>query len=202
MKTKNEVHLTGGIVRINEAKNITSMTIATTVAGVDTAYPTVIFFYPDKTEEFKVGERVTIDGHFQLQVREEDGKRKYKHSIVGDEIIKTQRMLAPFIEDDNISKIAGGIKSDENYAYIFGIVKHIYVAANGVVVLNVSVTDEDGHTNNCEVACFKRQALVAKTLKEEDFVMIAGSVQTRRETSEKTVQNIVCRDILKCGQQS
>ena len=202
MEQKNKIHLTGGIVRIHESRNMTSMTIATTVAGVNTAYPSIVFFDPDMAHGFRAGERITIDGHVQIHFTEEDGKRVYNQIIVVDEVKKAERMLAPYIEDENISKTDGGIQADENYAFIFGKIRRIYAASNGVYVLSVAVYDGKEHTNYCEIACFKRQASIAQFLQEGDFVMIGGAVQTSRKPSGKMLQNIVCRDILKCEDES
>lgn len=202
MQSRNEVHLTGGIVRIHESKIMKSITIATTVAGVDTAYPTIIFFDPDKVDDFKVGDRITVNGHVQTHITEEDGRRLYRQTIVGDKAKKTERMLAPFIEDESISKTDGGFQFDENYTFIFGTVRRIYAATNGVYVLTVAAYDESEHVNYCEVSCFRRQASVVQNLELGDFVMIGAAFQTRRNSSGKTIQNIVCRDILKCEKES
>ena len=58
MKTRNEVHLTGGIVRIRASKSVTLLTIATTVAGVATAFPTIVFYEPKKTKGFEITARI------------------------------------------------------------------------------------------------------------------------------------------------
>ena len=104
MKTRNEVHLTGGIVRIRASKSVTLLTIATTVAGVATAFPTIVFYEPKKTKGFEIGDRVTVDAHIQLHIgRDENGKTtNYSQDIVGDKICKAQRMLAPFITDETV----------------------------------------------------------------------------------------------------
>lgn len=202
MKTRNEVHLTGGIVRIRASKSVTLLTIATTVAGVATAFPTIVFYEPKKTKGFEIGDRVTVDAHIQLHIgRDENGKTtNYSQDIVGDKICKAQRMLAPFITDETVSKTEGGVRSDENYAYIFGRVRHVYNAPNGVVILSVSVPREDNRFDSCEIACFRRQAEVARMLEEGDCVMVGGVVQTRngKTKDDRTAQNVACRDIVKC----
>lgn len=202
MKTRNEVHLTGGIVRIRASKSVTLLTIATTVAGVATAFPTIVFYEPEKTKGFEIGDRVTVESHIQLHItRGEDGKStSYSQDLVGDDICKAQRMLAPFITDEIVSKTDGGVRSDENYAFIFGRVRHIYDAPNGVVVLSVTVPRDSKHLDSCEIACFRRQADIARMLTEGDCVMIGGVVQTRngKNRNDRTTQNIACRDIVKC----
>ena len=205
MKTRNEVFFTGGIVAIHKSKTLPLMTIATTVtSAASTAFPTITFYDPKMVDDYTIGDRVSIKARVRLRIsRDSNGKTlSYNQDYVADSITKADRILAPFITDFAISKKDGGVKPDENRAYIFGTVYHKFEAKNRVVILGIAVPREDGHIDRCEITCFSRQADTGRMLNEGDCVMTAGAVQTRKEKDSNgrtyTLQNIVCKDILKC----
>lgn len=206
MKATNYVYLRGGIVRTRTSKSLASITLASDGnSGKFTSFPNIITYQPDMFENFKIGDRVTVEAHIQLHpIFNSDRKIvKYETSIVCDSIELNKRPLAAYLDDsEEFDLYDGGALEDKNYATIFGRVGRIYVPHDRITLLSIMVPNKrTQRMDQCEVACFKRQAEVGKMLEKGDYVMVYGSVRTKNDQDEKgnliTNQHVICKDILK-----
>ena len=202
MKTRNEVILTGGVVRMQSTKFVTELAIATSGSGTGTYYPVVMSYDPLPKSVTELRARVTVKAHIQVHVvRQPDGKVSFFQDYIVDSIEPAKRMLADYI--DGIDNRKGGVRSDENTALIFGEVTHVYTQGDNFAIVNVNVprAEDPGKYNQCSGTCFRSQAAYAATLQKGDCVAMVGRIETRDHTGSdgkrQTTQRFVCSDIEK-----
>ncbi len=198
VKDANEIILGGSIVWRQESRSIVSIRVATDAYAGRSAFPTVIFYNKELTQNFKVGDRVTIKAHIQARrTLKSDGVTKaYYQDIVGDEINHTKRLLLEYLDAAIIPDPEGGYADDVNKAFFVGRIVHQYAPREDIQILTLACKSRSS-VDYVEITCFKRQAELAALMEEGDMVAIVGSVRTSPSKKDERItnENIICKDI-------
>jgi len=204
MKNINKVILTGTVVGTRASTRSFTMRIATDGGSMRgrndnvSAYPEVVFSNVREAAEYKVGDRVTVQGHISGRVTMFDGKRRHVMDVIGDKIEQTKRMLASYIDIEPV--YGGGYPDDKNIVVVVGSVDHVYTVGNNqfTSVTLTTVTGKTATKNYVTALAFRRQGMAAKELKPGDTVAIAGALRTTNNKDVKIQsQSIVVLDIQK-----
>lgn len=197
MQERNFVFIRGTVVGMHVTTRSISFRIATDSGVKDTIFPSVIFDDAKLTKDIKMKDRVCIEAHIRTRpIRQDDGKRIFISEFIGDKIEPATRILADLV--DGLDEKDGGYPEDENEVILAGTVTHVFNPNSGLSMVSVNIPDtKSGQSNYASVTCFRRQANVAKDLKEGDKVAVAGVIRPteRRDPRGEIMFNVVAKDI-------
>ena len=196
METKNEVVITGSVVRKKKmTDNVIALTIAVRVPGDDIVnYPQITFYGEDSVEKIdslivisaEEKPRVTIYGMIQTRKKRYGDETRYFQSIIGKklEFARTQMEIMTGIDGVGRHRATG-----VNSTCLIGPVVHKYDITRdnkriGTILTLQTITE--GKMNNPKVTCFKNASTVASRLEIGDMVCVTGYINTKekRENGE------------------
>jgi len=204
MKDINRVMLTGTIVGMRSTTKSVDMFIATDGGSargrkeMTSSFPSVSFSNTKEAGSFKVGDRVSIQGHIHCRlIPTEEGKRLHILTIQGDVIKRTKRMLAEYVDVEPVYE--GGFPDDKNLVVAVGTVERLYISPNGQYAAVTLTAERKSGKDYITAFAFRRQAEAAKDLKEGDKVAIAGAIRniTSKNSDSRDRQSFLILDIAK-----
>ena len=205
---KNNVRIRRTVMSVMAERGKTTVRLATSIGNerfvgrnkdveVTSFYPEVVFYTSNIGEKLEAG-RAHVDIIAHVHTWYNNTTERNVREIVGDNITKSERLLAEYSSDISGEANSFNRPDDENIVTLDGVVHKIDIRSDNFGLLTIAVKDKRNpeHTDMCYVTC-RGSFFVSKLkkAKKDDWAAFAGQIVTSFDEERRYRWMILCRDL-------